>query len=50
LKETRKHPFFFEGYKLPENIMVLDSYDDIIGDIDLLIIAIPAQFISMSID
>jgi len=50
LKTTRKHPFFFEGYKLPENIEVLDSYDDIIWDIDLLIIAIPAQFISMSID
>ncbi len=50
LKETRKHPFFFDGYKLPENIEVLDSYDDIIWDVDLLIIAIPAQFISMSID
>lgn len=50
LKETRKHPFFFEWYKLPENIEVLDNYDDIISDIDLLIIAIPAQFISMSID
>ncbi|MFK7779969.1 MAG: hypothetical protein QM490_02380 [Candidatus Gracilibacteria bacterium] len=50
LKKTRKHPFFFEGYKLPENIEILDSYDDIISDIDLLIIAIPAQFISASID
>lgn len=49
LRENRKHPFFFEGYKLPENIEILESYDDIISDIDLLIIAIPAQFISMSI-
>lgn len=50
LKETRNHPFFFEGYKLPDNIEVLDDYDSIIWEVDLLIIAIPAQFIKWSID
>lgn len=50
LKESWKHPFFFEWYKLPKNIEIVDNYDDIIGYIDLLIIAIPAQFISQSID
>lgn len=50
LKESRKHPFFFDGYKLPENIEVIENYDDFIWDIDLLIIAIPAQFIAWSID
>ena len=49
IRNIREHPFFFEGYKLPKNIEVLDNYDDIIWDIDLLILAIPAQFISMSV-
>ena len=50
LKQTRKHPFFFEWYTLPDNVEVLDSYDDIIWEVDVLILAIPAQFISRSID
>ena len=50
IKQTREHPFFFEWYKLPNNIEILDDYDDIIWDIDLLIIAIPVQFIWLSID
>lgn len=50
LKETRKHPFFFDGYKLPENIEIIKNYDDIISEVDLLIIAIPAQYIAWSID
>lgn len=48
--ETRKHPYFFEWYSLPQNIEVIDDYDDIIWDIDLLIIAIPAQFIWSTIN
>ena len=50
LNNNREHPFFFDWYKLPTNIEILDSLDDILGDIDLLIIAMPAQFISSSID
>lgn len=49
IKNTRKHPFFFEWYFLPENIEIIDSLDDIIWDIDLLIIAIPVQFINNTI-
>jgi len=43
IKKTREHPNFFKWYKLPENIEVINNYDDIISDVDLLILAIPAQ-------
>lgn len=43
IKKTREHPDFFKWYKLPENIEVINNYDDIISDVDLLILAIPAQ-------
>jgi glycerol-3-phosphate dehydrogenase len=33
---------------LTRNIEILENYDDIISEIDLLIIAIPAQFIATS--
>ena len=49
IKTTREHPFFFSGYKLPKNIEIIDNYDEIIWKIDLLIIAIPTQFISQTI-
>lgn len=50
LKETRLHPNFFHGYKLPSNIEVLNNIDNLIPDIDVLILAIPAQFIWITID
>ncbi len=43
--KTREHPYFFKWHKLPNNIRVIDNYQDIINDIDLLILAIPAQYI-----
>lgn len=49
IRNNSEHPFFFKWYKLPENIEIVDNYDKIISDVDLLIIAIPAQFVSMSI-
>jgi glycerol-3-phosphate dehydrogenase (NAD(P)+) len=50
IKQTREHSYFFEWYKLSSNIEILDDYDHIISDIDLLILAIPAQFISSTIN
>lgn len=47
--KTREHPYFFKWYKLTNNINVIYNYDDIIWGIDLLIIAIPSQFISDAI-
>ena len=48
--KTRENPYFFKWYKLPENIEVIDSYDDIISEVDILIIAIPAQFIWVTLE
>jgi len=43
LKNFRKHPYFFEWVKLPENIEFLDEVNDIIPSIDLLILSLPCQ-------
>lgn len=45
LKETRKNPYFFPQTKLKENVIFLDNLEKL-NDFDLVIIAIPAQFIS----
>ncbi len=43
--KTRTHPYFFKNAKLPENIKIIENIEDKIWETDLLIIAIPAQFI-----
>jgi glycerol-3-phosphate dehydrogenase (NAD(P)+) len=50
IKKNREHPYFFSGYKLPENINLIYDYVSILKDIDLIIIAIPVQFISSTIN
>ncbi|NVP18028.1 NAD(P)-binding domain-containing protein [Candidatus Gracilibacteria bacterium] len=49
IKKTREHPNFFPGYKLPQNIILIDDYREIISDMDLIILAIPAQNIGQTI-
>ncbi len=49
IKNGRKHPFFFDWYSLPENIVFTDNYKEILKEIDLLILAIPTQFINSTI-
>ena len=49
ISKTREHPYFFAWYKLPNNIQIINNYDDIIWEIDLLILAIPAQCIEDAI-
>lgn len=44
LKNTRENPYFFHGIKLPENVVFLDNLDNL-WEFDLIIIAIPAQFV-----
>lgn len=44
LKETRESPYFFSGVKLRENITFLDTLERL-WEFDLIIIAIPAQFV-----
>ena len=45
IKNNRTHPFFFEGYKLPKNIEVIENNETIISEVDLIILAMPAQYI-----
>lgn len=45
LKKTRENPYFFSWTKLKENVIFLDNLEKL-NDFDLVIIAIPAQFIS----
>ncbi len=47
---SREHPYFFKWNLLPDNIEVINNYDDIISEVDLLILAIPAQYISLVIE
>lgn len=49
IKDSREHPNFFPWYKLPQNIILIDDYSDIISDMDLIILAIPAQNIKETI-
>jgi glycerol-3-phosphate dehydrogenase (NAD(P)+) len=49
IEKTREHPFFFKWYKLSENVEIIYDIEKIIFEIDLLIIALPAQFISTTI-
>lgn len=44
LKTTRENPYFFSGVKLKENVIFLDNLETL-SEFDLVIIAIPAQFI-----
>lgn len=50
IKKTREHPNFFPWYKLPQNIILIDDYREIILDMDLIILAIPAQNICQTIN
>ncbi len=49
VKENNSHPYFFDGVKLPNNIEYVDV-EDVLSDMDVVIIAIPAQFIAMSFE
>lgn len=44
LKKTRQNPYFFSWIKLWENVVFLNTLDNL-SDFDLIIIAIPAQFV-----
>lgn len=50
VRATREHPFFFEWYQLPVNIKLLEEYETVLWGVDLIIIAVPAQYIKWLID
>jgi len=43
LNETRKHPFFFPGNELPQNIKSTLNLEEAVSDADILMMAVPAQ-------
>jgi len=49
VKKTRAHPYFFDWAQLPDNIEFVDV-EVILTDMDLVVIAIPAQFIASSFE
>ncbi len=49
LKTKRENPYFFEWVKLPGNIMFEENVEENIWEYDLIIVAIPAQFVINSI-
>ena len=57
ISETRMHPYFFEGEKLPENIELVGNtgmcseersacLQDLLAEIDIIISIIPCQFVA----
>lgn len=45
LKKFRRHPYFFEWVKLSEKIIFTSHYKEILPSIDLVILAVPSQWI-----
>lgn len=45
LKKYSAHPYFFEWVKVPERVNFTKNYKSILSEIDVIIIAIPCQFI-----
>ena len=48
LQTTRKHPYFYSERELPLNVTVVDTPEEILASCDVLILAIPNQFIASS--
>lgn len=49
LKAQRENPYFFKWIKLPENILFEENIEENIWEYDLIIVAIPAQFVIWSV-
>ncbi|MCD5374861.1 hypothetical protein LR010_00220 [Candidatus Gracilibacteria bacterium] len=45
ISDTRTHPYFFEGVKLPENIELIADTQDFLPEVDIIISIIPCQFV-----
>jgi len=43
--ETRKHPYFFDGVTLPENIQLVSNVQNFLLEVDIIISIIPCQFV-----
>jgi glycerol-3-phosphate dehydrogenase len=45
MRKNNKNPYFFPEEELSKNIELLENIEEILPSIDLIIIAIPNQFI-----
>lgn len=43
--ETRKHPYFFDGVELPENIELVSDANSFLPEVEVIISIIPCQFV-----
>lgn len=46
LRKQYKHPYFFEGVSLSDKVVFTNDYEAILPSVDIVILAIPCQFIS----
>lgn len=45
ISETRTHPYFFEGVKLPINIELIENAQNFLPEVDIIISIIPCQYV-----
>lgn len=50
LSKNRENPYFFNWVKLDDRIILLSDIVDILSDIDLIVLAIPSQFVGVFIE
>jgi glycerol-3-phosphate dehydrogenase len=48
ITKTRKQPYFFQEYTLPENIVLKQDIQELLPDIDIILSIIPCQFVAPS--
>lgn len=50
IRKTRKHPIFHGETKLPEHIKATHSLEEAVVDADLILLAMPSQYLRMSVN
>lgn len=45
MKEKRENEIFLKGYKFPNNLHIVDDYNLIANDVDIILLATPTQFL-----
>jgi glycerol-3-phosphate dehydrogenase len=45
IQKDRKHPYFFNGATLPDNIKLCYNTDTLLPEVDIIISVIPCQFL-----
>ncbi|VWL85438.1 NAD(P)H-dependent glycerol-3-phosphate dehydrogenase [Oceanivirga miroungae] len=45
LRKYRENKVFLKGFKLDENINIIDDYNDYVNDVDIVLLTTPTQFV-----